>query len=261
MKKIVLPMISMMLLFFVFVTPVKAAGETVTIGDVTAYASSMSVSGTTDAVAVTIQVRDASGIIVAMDTVGTKGGKFSKSVVGSYTVGGNYKIYVADYEGGTWDTKDVTAAADPVPPATPGSAPDSGDSGDGDDNSGSNSGVTPTTPAKTPAPEVTPTKQSTDKNTTKKPDASVSDKDKKDSATDKNKDADVKKPSENTVGDGKDTGTTDTTVLTNPSSQDDVKTSVGMSKSAKILMWTLLGVIIAAVITGFIILLGKRKKG
>lgn len=247
-------MISMMLLFFVFVTPVKAASKTVTIGDVTAYASSMSVSGTTDAVAVTIQVRDASDTIVAMDTVGTKDGKFSKSVAGSYTVGGNYKIYIADYEGGTWDIKDVTAAADPVPPSTPDPDPDSGDSGDDDDDSNPNSGIAPVAPAKTPAATGTAAKPSADNDTTKKQDTSVSDKD-------KNKDADAKNPATDAVGNGKDAGTTDTTVSVNPPSQDDIKTNVGWgSKFVKIVMWLLIVAIIVTVITGFIIIFAKRKK-
>lgn len=147
MRKSILSLLSFALLFLIIGTPAYAKDETVIIDSVTVYASSVNITGTTDATAVTIQVRDASGI-VSMDTVGTKDGTFTKSVAGSYTVGETYTVYVADYEGGSWATFTEIAIADPQspPPSTPTSdpTPDSG-------SNNSNLGATPTTtPAETP---------------------------------------------------------------------------------------------------------------
>jgi len=112
MKKSIITILSIFLLFFTMGIQSYAKNEEVNIDSVKIYASSVSVSGTTDATAVTIQIRKSSEI-VSMDTVGTIDGKFSKNVSGSFTVGETYTVYVADYEGGSWATFEAVAVANP----------------------------------------------------------------------------------------------------------------------------------------------------
>ncbi len=120
MKKKIMAFLPLLLVLLVMATPVYAKDKTVVIDSVICYASSVSVSGSTDAVAVTIQIRNSDGTIVAMDTVGTQDGKFVKSVAGQFSVGGAYQVYVADYEGGSWAKQEATAIADPVAPSPSG---------------------------------------------------------------------------------------------------------------------------------------------
>ena len=59
------------------------------------------VKGTTEALAVTMQLRDDSDNIIAMITAGTTSGAFDISLNNlSLTPGTSYTVYVADYEGG-----------------------------------------------------------------------------------------------------------------------------------------------------------------
>lgn len=115
-----------------FLFPIKAfaLNKTVTVSTATATTSGVSVTGTTEALAVIIQVRDASDNILGMESVGTVSGAFSTSITGlSLAEGATYTVFVADYEGGTW-TKvntgvDIPAQFDSDLPAR---APKTGDS-------------------------------------------------------------------------------------------------------------------------------------
>ncbi|MGN0345724.1 MAG: sortase B protein-sorting domain-containing protein [Lachnospiraceae bacterium] len=116
-----------------------AAGKTVTITSVSGTTTTVTVAGTTDAAAVMVQIRDASGTtILAMQSFGTLNDEFSGSITGlSLTAGTEYTVYIADYEGGPWATQTVT----PVQAAS------GGESG---------SGESGTTPSVSPSPSVTP---------------------------------------------------------------------------------------------------------
>ena len=115
-----------------FLFPIKAfaLNKTVTVSTATATTSGVSVTGTTEALAVIIQVRDASDNILGMESEGTVSGAFSTSITGlSLAEGATYTVFVADYEGGTW-TKvntgvDIPAQSDSDLPAR---APKTGDS-------------------------------------------------------------------------------------------------------------------------------------
>ena len=92
-----------------------AAGEPVTIGSTSADTSGVTVSGTTDATSVMVQIRDESGTdIIDMYSMAVLGGKFSGTVSSSLVAGQKVKVYVADYEGGTFAISEATV---PVPPA------------------------------------------------------------------------------------------------------------------------------------------------
>ena len=87
---------------------VSAANNTVTITSASATGSSMTVSGTTSAKAVAVQIRNTSGTIYGMGTLGVSGGSFSGTINNLRIPNGDYKIYVADYEGGSWAIEEVT---------------------------------------------------------------------------------------------------------------------------------------------------------
>ena len=72
----------------------------------------VTVSGTTDAdvLAVAIQIRDSSDTVLTMETFAVSNGTYNASVVWPLQAG-TYKVYVADYAGGDWKTKDVIVAA------------------------------------------------------------------------------------------------------------------------------------------------------
>ena len=91
-----------------------AAGEPVTIGSTSADTSGVTVSGTTDATSVMVQIRDESGTdIIDMYSMPVLDGKFSGTVSSSLAAGQKVKVYVADYEGGAFSISDATV---PVPP-------------------------------------------------------------------------------------------------------------------------------------------------
>ncbi|MBO7363677.1 MAG: hypothetical protein J6U41_09790 [Lachnospiraceae bacterium] len=91
--------------------PVCAYNEAVTITSASGNTSTVSVSGTTNALAVAVQVRSG-GTIVAMNSTGVSGNNFSISLTGlSLTAGDTVTVYVADYEGGTWSTQDIVVAS------------------------------------------------------------------------------------------------------------------------------------------------------
>ncbi len=92
-----------------------AAGEPVTIGSTSADTSGVTVSGTTDATSVMVQIRDENGSdIIDMYSMPVLDGKFSGTVSSSLTAGQKVKVYVADYEGGTFAISEATV---PVPPS------------------------------------------------------------------------------------------------------------------------------------------------
>lgn len=92
-----------------------AAGEPVTIGSTSADTSGVTVSGTTDATSVMVQIRDESGTdIIDMYSMAVLGGKFSGTVSTTLSAGQTVKVYVADYEGGTFAISEATV---PVPPS------------------------------------------------------------------------------------------------------------------------------------------------
>ena len=92
-----------------------AAGKDVTISSTSADTSGVTVSGTTDATSVMVQIRDENGTdIIDMYSMAVLGGKFSGTVSSSLAAGQKVKVYVADYEGGTFAISDATV---PVPPS------------------------------------------------------------------------------------------------------------------------------------------------
>ena len=92
-----------------------AAGEPVTIGSTSADTSGVTVSGTTDATSVMVQIRDENGTdIIDMYSMPVLDGKFSGTVSSSLAAGQKVKVYVADYEGGTFAISEATV---PVPPS------------------------------------------------------------------------------------------------------------------------------------------------
>ena len=92
-----------------------AAGEPVTIGSTSADTSGVTVSGTTDATSVMVQIRDESGTdIIDMYSMPVLDGKFSGTVSSSLAAGQKVKVYVADYEGGAFAISEATV---PVPPS------------------------------------------------------------------------------------------------------------------------------------------------
>lgn len=129
-----------------------AAGEDVTISSTSADTSGVTVSGTTDATSVMVQIRDENGTdIIDMYSMAVLGGKFSGTVSSSLAAGQKVKVYVADYEGGTFTVTSATVPAsspatdDSKTPSTPSSDSGNGGSSDssgGDQGSSSDTGLT-----------------------------------------------------------------------------------------------------------------------
>lgn len=110
MKRILGIILSLALIIFISF-PVCAYNKVVTISSASGNTSTVSVSGTTDALAVAVQVRSG-GTIVAMNTTGVSGNNFSIGITGlSLTAGDTVTVYVADYEGGPWSTQDIVVAS------------------------------------------------------------------------------------------------------------------------------------------------------
>lgn len=114
MKKYVLSFVLMMCLLLVPTVPtmVYALDETVTISSALATADSVTVSGTTAATAVMVQVRDADNNVLAMESFPVVAGSFTGTIDSGIAIAceTTYKVYVADYEGGDWATKDFSVA-------------------------------------------------------------------------------------------------------------------------------------------------------
>ncbi len=91
-----------------------AAGEAVTVDSTSAAASGVTVSGSTSATSVMVQVRDETGTnILDMYSMPVLDGKFSGTVSTTLSAGQTVKVYVADYEGGIFAISEATV---PVPP-------------------------------------------------------------------------------------------------------------------------------------------------
>ncbi len=137
--------IAIALFIVIICLPVKtyALNKDVTISNAAAEASKVTVSGTTEASAVMVQVRDASNNILALETFGTLNNAFSAEVAVSLAADTDYKVFVADYEGGDWTTTTVKyASTSPTPTPTPTPTPAKPD-------------VTPSNNSGAPAPAVT----------------------------------------------------------------------------------------------------------
>lgn len=80
-----------------------AKNEAVTISSAEATKTTVTVSGTTNALAVMVQVRDAEDNIIKMESFGTVSGSFSGTIDDlSIKADTEYTVFVADYEGGDW---------------------------------------------------------------------------------------------------------------------------------------------------------------
>jgi LysM repeat protein len=129
-----------------------AANKAVTVDSTSAAASGVTVSGSTSATSVMVQVRDETGIIILdMYSMPVLDGKFSGTVSTSISAGQTVKVYVADYEGGTFTITSATVPAsspatdDSKTPSTPSSDSGNGGSSDssgGDQGSSSDTGLT-----------------------------------------------------------------------------------------------------------------------
>ncbi len=90
---------------------VYAKDRSVNLTSSSAEATKVSVKGSTDAAAVMVQVRDGNDNILALETFGTLNKEFSGEVTGlNLAADTDYKVFVADYEGGKWTTATVNYA-------------------------------------------------------------------------------------------------------------------------------------------------------
>ena len=129
------------LLFVAICLPVtvEAKNKDVTVSETKVEATKATVSGKTEALAVMVQVRDANNNILGLETFATNGGAFTGEVTGlSLAADTDYKVFVADYEGGKWTTQTVKYETAVTPTPTP-AKPD----------------VTPSNNSGAPAPAVT----------------------------------------------------------------------------------------------------------
>ena len=103
----------------------EARNEEVTLSSASVTSSGATVSGSTDAPAVMVQIRDANNNIVAMSSFAVVNNAFSGTVSQSLSAGSTYTIYVADYEGGPFATEEATVPVTPAasPSSSNGSAP------------------------------------------------------------------------------------------------------------------------------------------
>jgi LPXTG-motif cell wall-anchored protein len=112
------------LLFVAICLPVtvEAKNKDVTVSETKVEATKATVSGKTEALAVMVQVRDANNNILGLETFATTGGAFTGEVTGlSLAADTDYKVFVADYEGGNWATQTVKYASSSSTPSGSGS--------------------------------------------------------------------------------------------------------------------------------------------
>ena len=112
------------LLFVAICLPVtvEAKNKDVTVSETKVEATKATVSGKTEALAVMVQVRDANNNILGLETFATNGGAFTGEVTGlSLAADTDYKVFVADYEGGNWATQTVKYASSSSTPSGSGS--------------------------------------------------------------------------------------------------------------------------------------------
>lgn len=87
-----------------------AKNNDVTITSASATGTTVTVAGTTAAKAVIVQIRDANNNVKGMGSLGVNGGSFSGTISNFRLAAGDYTVYVADYEGGSWATEAVNVA-------------------------------------------------------------------------------------------------------------------------------------------------------
>lgn len=116
MKKIISSVIMVILLVCISM-PVVAANKNVVISSGEASAEQVVIKGTTEALAVNVQLRSADGNdVIAMITVGTQDGKYTAKINNLNLVAGkSYAVYIADYEGGDWTVKEVKVPESTTP--------------------------------------------------------------------------------------------------------------------------------------------------
>lgn len=104
--------------------PVYAKDKAVTISSASGTTTSVTVSGTTEALAVVVQVRDTENNIVLIHSMGTVDGKFTGTIDEDVALAASkeYTVYVADYEGSDWATTKITIPA--APSVEPGNTPE-----------------------------------------------------------------------------------------------------------------------------------------
>ena len=150
MKKInIISCLLTVLTLSILIFPIKAQAinKPVTISNSSIDASSVSVSGQSDALAVIVQVRDENNNILGMVSLGTQSSSFSGSITGlSLAEGKNYTIYAADYEGGDWTTANVIIPVKDTSNSSSGSS--------STDSSSSNSNSSASAPVKDSVPKT-----------------------------------------------------------------------------------------------------------
>lgn len=160
MKKIIALLLSLVMVFGGMTYSAEAATTTI---DFTASCteSKVEVTGTASGVksAVVLQVLDENKQLLAMETVNVLAGEFEKTVTGlSLEAGTKYKVRVANYDGGSWVTKEIECIPEvtPTPESTPTPEPESTPTPEPESTPTPEPESTPT-----PEPETTPTPEPT----------------------------------------------------------------------------------------------------
>lgn len=133
MKQIIIICTVFFALFCIHPLQVEATGDVLT-ANPTGQTTGVNVTGTTDAdvLAIVVQVRDASDNILTMETFSVMNGSYNATI--NYDLAaGDYKVYVANFDGGNWCIDDFTVVV------TGGSGTGSGSGGGTGSGSGSGS--------------------------------------------------------------------------------------------------------------------------
>ncbi|MCR5829823.1 MAG: leucine-rich repeat protein [Lachnospiraceae bacterium] len=157
MKKTLLTILLAICLILQTAIPASAKDKSVSISACTLTTTSAVVTGTTEASAIMVRIKDADNNIIALQSFAVSSDKsFSASLEGiSLTAGATYTVSVADYEGGSWATETITLSGTSTPDDNTGSTTTDNTVSTTPDDSSS---TTPTpTPTVTPTPVVTPT--------------------------------------------------------------------------------------------------------
>lgn len=108
MKQIIIICTVFFALFCIHPLQVEATGDVLT-ANPTGQTTGVNVTGTTDAdvLAIVVQVRDASDNILTMETFSVMNGSYNATI--NYDLAaGDYKVYVANFDGGNWCIDDFT---------------------------------------------------------------------------------------------------------------------------------------------------------
>lgn len=136
MKQIIIICTVFFALFCIHPLQVEANGDVLT-ANPTGQTTGVNVTGTTDAdvLAIVVQVRDASDNILTMETFSVMNGSYNATI--NYDLAaGDYKVYVANFDGGNWCIDDFTVVV------TGGSGTGSGTGSGSGGGTGSDSGST-----------------------------------------------------------------------------------------------------------------------